>query len=169
MILGKKTAYAISAAILCVIVGAFIYAAVINPIPAQQVPRVVLTPSIDAGSLQAELEVARIQLPEGPSRQSMQWACFSLSLQPPDNSSIAVNLGDLVWAGNETGWLSLWPGYELCIKSTPGNVSGMRVGDVICMRATDPLTVGQWQFVLSYFPPGMESGRTSITIQASAQ
>jgi hypothetical protein len=164
MILGKKTAYAISAAIICIIAGAFIYATVISPMPVQDVPKVALISEVNAEKSEVDMQVTHIQLPDDPGRQSTQWACFSLSLQPPANSSISVNLGDLVWSGNETGWLTLWPGYELAVKSTPGNVSGMRVGDVICVRASGLISPGEWQFVLTYFPPGSESGRTSVSI-----
>jgi hypothetical protein len=164
MKLGKRTAYAISAVIIAIIVGAFIFATVIAPLPAQQVPKVALNSKVDAAPSAIELKVKTIQLPDDQNSMSLQWACFSLSILLPTNSSGTVNLGLLTWSGNETEWLSIMPGYEIGIQSTAGNVSGMRVGDIIIIRADSVLAPGAWHFKLDYFPPAGESCKIDVSV-----
>lgn len=165
MILGKRTAMAISAVIIGIIVGAFIIAAVINPLPGQMVPKVAFGSKVIAPANAIELNVTHIQLTDDARGQSLQWACFSLSVTFQGNSSGSVDLGDLSWSGNETDWLTIMPGYELGIRSNPGNVSAMRVGDVLCLRAIDGIAAGSWHFSLDYFPPGAESGHADVSVQ----
>ena len=162
MILGKRTAIAISAIIICIVVGAFILATVINPLPGQTVPKVAFGSKVTANVI--ELNVAHIQQTDAASGQSLQWACFSLSVTYQGNSSGSINLGDLSWSGNETDSLAVMPGYELSIRSAPGNVSALRVGDVLSLHAIDVLAAGTWHFTLDYFPPGTESGHADVNV-----
>jgi hypothetical protein len=164
MLLSKRTALALSVAIVCVMAGAFIYALVINPMPAQSVPKVGLEARADNSSASVQLTVTRIQLPSDPGRQSLQWSRFSLSMALPGNATGTVNLGDLAWSGNETDRMSIMPGYYIAIRSSPGNVSGMRVGDVISICSSPDLREGEWRFSLVYFPPGSESSSAGIHV-----
>jgi len=155
---------AISVAIICIIVGAFVIAAVVNPLPGQMVPKVAFSSKVIISENMVELNVTRIQQTDDAGGRSLQWSCFSLQVTSLGNSSNAVNLGDLSWSGNETEWLSIMPGYELSIRSSPGNVSAMRVGDALCLRGIDGLGTGSWHFSLDYFPPGSQSGQADVRV-----